>query len=94
LAILKDVPTFREFGYDVAEGSYRGVAAPPGTPDDIIKYLAAAFDKVMKDPEVQKKMDQNGFATEYMGPEASVAWVQAKMVTFEAIMKKLGRIRK
>jgi tripartite-type tricarboxylate transporter receptor subunit TctC len=94
LPILKDVPTFREFGYDVAEGSYRGVAAPPGTPDEIIKYLAAAFDKAMKDPEVQKKMDQNGFTTEYMGPEASAAWVQAKIVTFEAIMKKLGRVKK
>jgi tripartite-type tricarboxylate transporter receptor subunit TctC len=49
----------RELGYDIVEGAYRGVAAPPGTPDDVVKILANAFDKVMKDPEVQKKMDQN-----------------------------------
>ena len=67
--VIPDVPTFRELGYDIVEGAYRGVAAPPGTPDEIIKYLAAAFDKTMKDPEVKKKMDQNGFKTEYMGPE-------------------------
>jgi tripartite-type tricarboxylate transporter receptor subunit TctC len=94
MAVLKDVPTFKELGYDVVEGAYRGVAAPPGTPNEIVKYLANVFDKVMKDPEVQKKMDQNGFKTEYMGPEASLALVKKKMVEYEAIMKELGRLKK
>jgi tripartite-type tricarboxylate transporter receptor subunit TctC len=49
---------------------------------------------VMKDPEVQKKMDQQGFKTEYMGPEASLALVKKKTVEYEAIMKQLGRIKK
>ncbi|MBI5579279.1 MAG: tripartite tricarboxylate transporter substrate binding protein [Deltaproteobacteria bacterium] len=93
MEVLPDVPTFRELGYDIVEGAYRGVAAPPGTPDDIIKYLADAFDKVMKDPEVKKKMDQNGFKTEYMGPEASLALVKKKMVEYEVIMKELGRLK-
>jgi len=92
--VIPDVPTFRELGYDIVEGAYRGVAAPPGTPDAIIKYLADAFDKTMKDPEVKKKMDQNGFKTEFMGPEASLALVKKKMVEYEVIMKELGRIKK
>jgi tripartite-type tricarboxylate transporter receptor subunit TctC len=92
--VIPDVPTFRELGYDIVEGAYRGVAAPPGTPDQIIKYLATAFDKVMKDPEVKKKMDQNGFKTEFMGPEESLALVKKKMVEYEVIMKELGRIKK
>ena len=91
---LPDVPTFKEQGYNIVEGAYRGVAAPPGTPDEIVKVLADAFDKVMKDPEVKKKMDQNGFKTEYMGPEESLALVKKKMVEYEAIMKELGRIKK
>ena len=94
MEILSDVPTFKELGYDIVEGAYRGVAAPPGMPDEIIKYLANVFDKVMKDPEVKKKMDQNGFKTEFMGPEASLALVKKKMVEYEAIMKELGRIKK
>lgn len=92
--VLGDVPTFKEQGYDIVEGAYRGVAAPPGTPDEAIKVLADAFDKVMKDPEVKKKMDQNGFKTEFMGPEASLALVKKKMVEYEIIMKDLGRIKK
>ena len=94
MEILSDVPTFRELGYDIVEGAYRGVAAPPGTPDEIIKYLSTAFDKTMKDPEVRKKMDLNGFKTEFMGPEESLALVKKKMVEYEAIMKELGRIKK
>jgi tripartite-type tricarboxylate transporter receptor subunit TctC len=92
--VLADVPTFKEQGYNIVEGAYRGVAAPPGTPDDVIKVLAEAFDKVMKDPEVKKKMDQNGFKTEFMGPEASLDLVKKKMVEYEVIMKELGRIKK
>jgi tripartite-type tricarboxylate transporter receptor subunit TctC len=94
MAVLKDVPTFKELGYNVVEGAYRGVAAPPATPDKIVKYLADVFEKVMKDPGVQKKMDQNGFKIEYMGPEASLALVKKKMVEYEAIMKELGRLKK
>jgi len=92
--VLSDVPTFKEQGYDVVEGAYRGVAAPPGTPDDVVKILADAFEKVHKDPEVKKKMDQNGFKTEFLGPEASLALVKKKMVEYEEIMKQLGRIKK
>jgi tripartite-type tricarboxylate transporter receptor subunit TctC len=92
--VIPDVPTFRESGYDIVEGAYRGVAAPPGTPDAIIKKLADAFDKTMKDPDVKKKMDQNGFKTEFMGPEASLALVKKKTAEYEVIMKELKRVKK
>ena len=92
--VIPDVPTFKELGYDIVEGAYRGVAAPPGTPDAIIKKLADAFDKTMRDPEVKKKMDQNGFKTEFMGPEESLALVKKKTAEYEAIMKELGRMKK
>jgi tripartite-type tricarboxylate transporter receptor subunit TctC len=92
--VLPDVPTFKELGYDVVEGAYRGVAAPPGTPDNVVKYLADAFEKVMKDPTVKKKMDENGFKTEFMGPEAATALVKKKMAEYEILMKELGRIKK
>jgi len=92
--VLPGVPTFKELGYDVVEGAYRGVAAPPGTPDEIVKILADAFEKVMKDPEVRKKMDANAFKTEFIGPEAAQALVKKKMVEYEQIMKELGRIKK
>jgi tripartite-type tricarboxylate transporter receptor subunit TctC len=94
MEVLSDVPTFKEQGYDIVEGAYRGVAAPPGTPDEIVKILANAFDKVMRDPEVKKKMDANAFKTEFLGPEASLALVKKKMVEYREIMEELGRVKK
>ncbi|MFA5522599.1 MAG: tripartite tricarboxylate transporter substrate binding protein [Castellaniella sp.] len=92
--VLADVPTFKELGYDVVEGAYRGVAAPPGTPDDRIKVLADAFEKVMKDPEVRQKMDDNGFKTELMGPEASLELVKKKTIEYTAILEDMGLLKK
>ena len=94
MAILPDVPTFKELGFDIVEGAYRGVAAPPGTPDDRVKYLADTFDKVMKDPEVVKKMDENGFKIEAMGPEAATTFVKKKIEEYKVILTEMGLIRK
>lgn len=93
MTVLGDVPTFKELGFDIVEGAYRGVAAPPGTPDKEVQVLADAFDKVMRDPEVQKKMDENGFKIEYMGPQASLELVKKKTVEYKALMTELGRLK-
>lgn len=43
LGVLPDTPTFRELGYDIVGGTYRGVAAPKGTPADRVEMLADLF---------------------------------------------------
>jgi tripartite-type tricarboxylate transporter receptor subunit TctC len=37
LDVLPDVPTFKELGYDIVGGAYRGVAVPKGTPPEVVK---------------------------------------------------------
>ncbi|MEW6548290.1 MAG: tripartite tricarboxylate transporter substrate binding protein [Spirochaetota bacterium] len=79
---LPDVPTFRELGYDLVEGAFRGAAVPPGTPDSVKKVLADAFEKVNKDPEFAKKMEASGFKLEFYGPEASEKLVDEKIKVY------------
>jgi tripartite-type tricarboxylate transporter receptor subunit TctC len=43
LDVLPDTPTFRELGYDIVGGTYRGVAAPKGTPAERVEMLADLF---------------------------------------------------
>jgi tripartite-type tricarboxylate transporter receptor subunit TctC len=45
-----DVPTFREQGYDMAAGSARGVAGPPGLPAPVRTRLEQAFASALADP--------------------------------------------
>lgn len=51
LAALPDVPTLKEQGVDLVEGSYRGYLAPKGTPKEIIDILADGLEKVSQDPD-------------------------------------------
>lgn len=60
---LPDAPTFKELGYDIVGGAFRGVAAPKGTPPEIINVLADAFVETNKIiAEKQKKL---GFVMTY-----------------------------
>jgi tripartite-type tricarboxylate transporter receptor subunit TctC len=58
---LPDVPTFKELGYNIVTvGSVKGVAAPKGTPPEVIQYLAERFKKVCDDPEFIQAMKDIG----------------------------------
>jgi tripartite-type tricarboxylate transporter receptor subunit TctC len=66
---IPDVPTFKELGYPVAVvGSVKGVAAPKGTPADVVQYLAERFKKICEDPEFIKSMKDIGQPVMYLGP--------------------------
>ncbi len=58
---VKDVPTYREMGFDVLSGSWVGFFAPAKTPDAIVLKLNAEINEIMKAPEVQAKLAQIGF---------------------------------
>lgn len=50
-----EVPTLKEQGFDIVQGSARGIAVPAGTPDAIVEKLAKAVNEAINDPEFQKK---------------------------------------
>lgn len=87
---LPDVPTFRELGYDIVEGAYRGVAVPPGTPREVIRVLEDAFDKVMQDPQVVEQMDKLGFKIEHMRSEEGTRFVQERTQYYRQLLADLG----
>ncbi len=67
---IPDVPTFKELGYNVvAVGSVKGVAAPKGTPPEVIRYLAERFKKVCEDQEFVKSMKDIGQPVMYQNPQ-------------------------
>lgn len=61
LAVLPDVTTFNEAGYDFGEvGVWRGVAVPKDTPDEVTAVLTEAFMKAAEEPEFVEFMENNG----------------------------------
>ena len=63
-----DAPTFKELGYDMVEGTERGVAVPPGTPKEIIDKLEKVFLEICKDPAIVEDFKEAGIRA--FGPGA------------------------
>lgn len=59
--LAPNIATFGELGFKgVTSSSDRGVAAPAGTPAEIVKILREAFQKTVTDPEFQSELRKMG----------------------------------
>jgi tripartite-type tricarboxylate transporter receptor subunit TctC len=57
---LPDVPTMREQGFDMVVGSWQGIYAPRGTPQNVVTSLFKAAHAAMKNAEVVKRLSDGG----------------------------------
>ena len=57
-----DVPTFKELGYDLVSGAYRGIAVPQDMPEEMRHEVADAMQQVNDQEEFRQQMLDNGFA--------------------------------
>ncbi len=85
-----DVPTFKELGFDMVGGAYRGIAVPSSTPEDVRKKLSDIIDGINKDPEFIKKMEDGGFAVLNVPYEEVPAFMDKRKAEYEAIAKDMG----
>ena len=63
---LPDVPTFKEAGYDMVVGSFRGLAVPADTPDDVVEVLDTTFGEIMQTETFKEKMAAANMPVTYM----------------------------
>ena len=88
---LPDVPTFREMGLDIVLATDRGVAVPPGTPDNVIQKLEAAFLEIARNPEIQAEMKKQGFVPVAMGHKESKAYIEKTTEIFKELVADLKK---
>jgi len=68
--LFPNVPTVKEQGIPFSMGMWRGLAAPKGTPADVVKTLHDAFRKGMEDPAFKKNAHDMSVKLFYLGPQA------------------------
>jgi len=61
---LPEVPTLQELGIDAMHFAARGMAAPAGTPDEIVEKLTAALEEAIANPEYLDKYEELGLSLE------------------------------
>lgn len=89
-----DVPTFKELGFDLVSGAYRGIAVPSSTPEDVRQKLADMIDQINKDDRFIKNLTDGGFAVINVkyGPDLDAFMDKAKK-DFAAAAKTAGVIQ-
>lgn len=83
--VAAQVPTLRELGFDVVEGSMRGMAAPGGMPEPILARLSDALAKTVADPEFQRMAATQSLPLRFLGPAAYRAELVALRAKYTAL---------
>lgn len=60
--LFPDVPTFKELGYDMVGGAYRGIALPNTASAETTKMWSDMIGEINADPAFRQKMLDGGFA--------------------------------
>ena len=86
---LPNVPTFKELGYEIYYGAWRGIAAPKGLPPAVRKTLIDAFTKAIKSPAVTDKFDKAGFPVVYKDADGFRKYVEQDYKDLKKMLEEL-----
>ncbi len=91
-AVALDVPTMAEAGVpDFESATWNVVAAPAGTPKDVVARLSAAANKSLRDPAVADRLKQLGIETVLDStPGSTKAFVEAEIVKWREVIVHAG----
>jgi len=89
---MPDVPTFKELGYDIVGGAFRGVAAPLGTPQPVVDRLAEAYTNANK--IIAKKQVDMGFVMTYATGDDAQKLVEKMREAYSGVLKEIKNKKK
>jgi len=87
---LPDVPAIAEVlpGYEVL--LWFGVAAPAGTPGDIVTKLSREIARIVQTPEMNERLSGQGFAVIGSTPENFAATIRAELEQWARVVQQAG----
>jgi tripartite-type tricarboxylate transporter receptor subunit TctC len=89
--VSPDVPTMAEAGlagYDIS--SWQAVFAPAGTPAPIVERLYTEIARILKTPDIQKRLGDLGLNVSEMTPSQLTAVIKADVPRLGKIVKETG----
>ena len=82
------VPTIISQGVpDFVSGTWAGIIAPAGTPKEIVDRVAAEAKKALADPELQKKLADQGIVAVGSTPDEFRAFVTDEIARWARVIK-------
>jgi tripartite-type tricarboxylate transporter receptor subunit TctC len=91
---LPNCPTFKEKGFDLVSGAYRGIGVPNTTPKALQQTISDLIGKINHDPAFIKSMEEKGFAMVDVGLADMPAFMAKKQKEYEEIARDMGITKK
>lgn len=91
--LFPDVPTFKELGFDMVGGAYRGIALPKSASAETTKKWSDMIGEINADPEFQKKMLDGGFALLDVGADGMADFMAARSEEYINDAREAGLIK-
>jgi tripartite-type tricarboxylate transporter receptor subunit TctC len=87
LAVLPDVPTFKEVGLEpVNRMAYYGVIGPKNLPKEVVDKISAGVKKSLEDPAVRKRIEDTGSLIIGNTPEQFSAQIKAEFEVYKKVV--------
>lgn len=91
LAVLPNVPTFKELANIEAPNFWLGLFAPAKTPTPVLAILTQALARVLKDEAVLKQLEIAGIHVDYIAPEAATKMMAEEVRSIAKLAKTLDQ---
>lgn len=88
-----DVPTFKELGYNLVSGAYRGIAVPESTPEALRIEISNRIDQINKDPAFRKRLEDDGMAMIDITYEQMPAFMNNMKQTYTKAANQAGLVK-
>ena len=87
LAVLPDVPTFKEVGLEpVNRMAYYGILGPKALPKEVVDKVSAGVRKALEDPAVRKRIEDTGSIIIANTPEQFTAQIKAEFEVYKKVV--------
>ena len=87
LAVLPNVPTFKEVGLEaVNRMAYYGIYGPKGLPKEVVDKINAGVRKALEDPAVRKRIEDTGSLIVANTPEQFAAQMKAEFDVYKKVV--------
>jgi len=92
LALLPEIPTFKELGYDAEFYIWSGVFVPAATPPAIVSRLRASVKEAATSPEFKAAMEKVSTPVSYLdAPEFKKYW-ERDAARLKVALEKIGKV--
>lgn len=89
LAVLPNVPTFKEVGLEpVNRMAYYGIYGPKGLPKEVIEKVSTGVKKALEDPAVRKRIEDTGSLIIANTPEQFAAQIKAEFEVYKRVVNE------